>query len=675
MDNFRCRTDVHFANNNPTYPVSHNMGRSPSEQMTTTDQIGRVLAGRYRLEVELGHGTSAQVWRAFDQRLTRTVAVKLLHPGLVGDEEFLRRFRTEARLVAQLNHRHVLRVFDWGEEPDGPFLVGEYLAGGSLRDVYNRTGRLEIAQAVSIGIAASHGLAYAHRRGLVHRDIKPANLLFDEEGEVRIADFGLARALAEAAWTEPGGAVLGTARYASPEQASGMALDGRSDVYSLALVLYEAVTGHVPFSADTVLATLQARVGQRLPPARPLGALYPLLAEAAMPDPLARLQAGEFALELELLAGSLERPEPLAIAREKTADRRPPSFAPRQERLDWPLTGDEKFDESRGSIGIEDPTLRPDDTVVAAARPVWQEFDEAPARRPRRALRIAIPLLMLVVAAAGALTAYKLEFARDRVPSLVGLSSVKADAELHQAGLVVQDAPSTYSLTVPAGSVVSERPLPGTSLRHGSVVAVTLSRGPSPVVIPESLAGQRLRVAEERLTAVHLGHTVARSYSETVPNGVVLSAAPSSGTLNYGSRVALTVSRGPSPRTVPAGLVGTPWTSVSSTLSGLKLIPAENLVYSSTVASGVVMSTNPVSSTTGLKVGTHVEVTVSRGPQYVAVPAVASEGLATAVAQLRALGLTVSEVIGPPFATTAVTTNPAPGTSVAIGSAVTVYAS
>ena len=186
-----------------------------------TDSIGRVLGKRYRLLSALGTGASAHVFLAEDVSLQRLVAVKVLQPGLATDNAFLKRFRAEARSVASLNHPHVLRVFDWGEDTDGPYLVLEYLGGGSLRDLLDRDVRLTHSQAAQLGAEVAQGLAYAHVRGLVHRDIKPANLLFDEESRVRVADFGVARALAEAAWTEPAGAMVGTARYISPEAAEG----------------------------------------------------------------------------------------------------------------------------------------------------------------------------------------------------------------------------------------------------------------------------------------------------------------------------------------------------------------------------------------------------------------------------------------------------------------------
>ncbi len=170
------------------------------------------------------------------------------------------RFRAEARVAASLRHPNILQVYDWGYDDGAPYLVMELLEGGSLRALLDRGHLLSPAQAAGLGADVARALDYAHRRGLVHRDIKPANLIFDDEGRITVADFGLARALAEASWTEPVGAVVGTARYAAPEAVRGESLDTRADVYSLALVLIEAITGSVPFVADTTLATLLGRV-------------------------------------------------------------------------------------------------------------------------------------------------------------------------------------------------------------------------------------------------------------------------------------------------------------------------------------------------------------------------------------------------------------------------------
>jgi len=278
------------------------------------DQVGRVVGGRYRLLAPVGTGASADVYVADDVTLRRRVAVKVLHDALAGDEAFLRRFRAEAQTVASLRHPNIMGVFDWGEERDGPFLVLEYLGGGSLRDLLDRGSRVSISQAVLVGLEAARGLDYAHRRGLIHRDVKPANLLFDDEGRLAIADFGIARALAEATWTEPVGAVVGTVRYASPEQARGNSVDGRADVYALALVLVEAVTGAVPFAADTTIATLMGRLDRPIPVWPGIGALAPAIEAAGAPSPGQRVDAAGLVRLLESATRHLPRPTPLPLA-------------------------------------------------------------------------------------------------------------------------------------------------------------------------------------------------------------------------------------------------------------------------------------------------------------------------------------------------------------------------
>ena len=255
-----------------------------------TDQIGRVLSGRYRLIAPIGTGASAQVYLADDVRLRRRVAVKVLHAALAEDDAFLRRFRAEAQAAAALNHPQHRRGLRLGRRRRRARTSSPSTsAAAACAAVLDRGVRLTPSQALMVGLEATRALDYAHRRGFVHRDIKPANLLFGDDGRLRIADFGLARALAEAAWTEPQGAVLGTARYASPEQAQGQPVDGKADVYSLGLVLIECVTGTVPFAADTTIATLMARVGK---PVEVPEALGPLRKRARAGRPARRRPTG-----------------------------------------------------------------------------------------------------------------------------------------------------------------------------------------------------------------------------------------------------------------------------------------------------------------------------------------------------------------------------------------------
>ena len=265
-----------------------------------SDLAGRVLAGRYLLHSAIGTGASGRVYLAEDTRLRRRVAVKILHAALAEDTAFLRRFRAEAQVAASLHHPHIVTVHDWGED-DVPFMVLELLEGGSLRSILDQETNLSVPQAARVGRDVASALEYAHVRGILHRDIKPANLLFDEHGIVRVADFGLARALAEASWTEPSGAVFGTARYASPEQAMGVQLDARSDLYSLSLVLIEAVTGKVPFAADTTIGMLTARTQRPVTAPPELGPLGPVVERAG------RIDVGERYPDAATMRVALER--------------------------------------------------------------------------------------------------------------------------------------------------------------------------------------------------------------------------------------------------------------------------------------------------------------------------------------------------------------------------------
>lgn len=663
---------------------------------TSTEQRGRVVAGRYRLATLLGSGASAQVFLAEDVRLARSVAVKLLHPGLAGDQGFLRRFRVEAQAAASLNHPNVLSVFDWGEEPDGPFLVLEYLEGGSLRDLLDTGYRLSPAQAALVGSEAAHGLAYAHRRGFVHRDIKPANLLFDSEGRLRIADFGLARAAAEASWTEPMGAVLGTARYASPEQASGRALDDRSDVYGLGLVLYEALTGRVPFAADTTLATLTARIGARLPPASDLGPLAPVLAAATIPEPFARLDAAAMAVELALLGRGLPEPEPLPLRSSGSPTGRPDS-----DPTEIGLRGDEgagygpsTAEDVLGGAGVgrqaaarparEGSRGRPEDLRAAprgageaslpAARATRSrgrdERRESRGRRRRGVFRLALVVLVafVVAGAAGGLGVWRYLAYAHVVPDLVHLSEQQAAGQAARAGLHLSVTERRYSEVVPSGAVLAQSLANGSHVGAGTFLDVVVSLGPAPVGIP-SLAGDTEPQAFRALERAHLGHSLRQSYSLSVPRGTVIAWSPSSGLVRRRTPIVVVVSLGPRPEVIPATVDGESWSTASAALSALGLDPVEAEAHSFSVPEAEVISTSPPAGRTELQ-GHAITVTVSLGPPMVKVPPVVGESLAIAKATLAGDGLKVA-VIGLPFAQVVLGTSIPPGTSVVVGTSIT----
>jgi len=301
---------------------------------STSSETGRELGGRYRLVAPVGVETSARVYLAVDSQQQRQVAVKVFY-ATGEDETFLRELHAEARVAGALKHPNIVSVLDWGEDRQADqvmaFLVTEYLAGGSLRAMIDHGVRLTPSQGLEVGLAGARALAFAHRRGLVHRDVKPANLLFDDHGRPRLADFGVARVLAEASRTEPSGSLGGAARYSSPEAALGRRLDGAADVYALALVVVEAVTGGVPALGDTTAATLALRTGGDVmldPDAA--GAVGPLrvpLERALRLDPTDRPDAAELEIALLATAELLPRPEALPLVPIRIQDRSGPSSA------------------------------------------------------------------------------------------------------------------------------------------------------------------------------------------------------------------------------------------------------------------------------------------------------------------------------------------------------------
>jgi beta-lactam-binding protein with PASTA domain/serine/threonine protein kinase len=620
----------------------------------STDQIGRVLSGRYRLIAGVGTGASAQVFLADDVRLKRRVAVKVLHEGLADDESFLRRFRAEAQAAAALNHPNIVAVYDWGEDDGTPYLVTEYLGGGTLRTMLDRGSRLSPSQALLVGLQATRALDYAHRRGFVHRDVKPANLLFGEDGRLRIADFGLARALAEAAWTEPQGAVLGTARYASPEQAQGEAVDGRADVYSLGLVLIESVTGTVPFAADTTIATLMARVGRPVEVPEAMGPLRRALERAGAPVAADRPDASELGVALMATANELPRPEPLTLA------------------VGEPTIAGVVLDDE-----VTNLTRSPDDgdldlTVgLDAIDDLPEEWEEDRHRRRWPWVVLAI----LLAAAIGGGAAWYWNDARTpsfEVPRLLNLSEQRAREAVSQYGWRIETVEERKDGSEP-GTVLATDPPPGESLREGGTLELTISLGNTLARVPQDLVGKPLAEAQAALQQAG-GFTVAvtQQFDETVPADTVIALGPDvPAEVPKGGEVALVVSQGPEPRKVPDGMSGGTFEEAKAKLEAVGLKAKKVDEFHDTITPGKVISSRPGPGTEVPR-DSEVEVLVSKGPDVVKVPSVSGLTLDQATAAIERAGLTVGEVFGPangrPF-----DTNPSPGTTVKRGTTVDIY--
>lgn len=683
---------------------------------------GTVLGGRYRLVAPVGVGVSSKVYLAVDAQLRRRVAVKVLHEALTEDQVFLRRFREEARRAAALNHPSILAVYDWGEDRDGeamvPYLVTEYLAGGSLRSMLDRGNLLTPSQALMVGLEATRALAHAHERGLVHRDVKPGNLLFDDGGHVRLADFGLAKALAEASWTEPAGSSLGTVRYASPEQVLGQRLDGRSDVYSLALVLAEAVSGRVPLLADTAAGTMGLRTRQDVELPMEFGRLRSPLLRAASRDRDERSDAGE--LEIGLLAAATEMPRPHALALVPTLgpDERTGELYPSEAGAGLTILGvADPEDDAAGTPGDAAPEDLPgagDVPAVGAGdeEPSWgggndSVFERTPiavadehaalvssrpesfgrvepllpsdaggvgqggagrggAGRGARRARWVIPVLVLLLVGGGAGWWFLLRTPTHDVPDWIGQQFEEVRSEVSDNGWDLGDEELVRRDGTEAGEVVAQDPSPGISLAEGETVLLTVSLGPTLVGMPQVVGTAEADAIEQLSAAGLVVGTTTTAFDESVPAGSVVSATAAAGfegpdaegQIAKETPIDLVVSDGPAPRVVPEALVGAALADAQAALEAVQLVAEVQEQYDEAVPRGVVVSAGAEPGTEVAR-DSAVALVVSLGPAPIPVPDVSGQSGSAAAAALETAGFVVSGIEGSPTGVVLATDPPA----------------
>ena len=596
---------------------------------------GRMLGGRYRLGGVIGTGGSGTVYLADDLSLGRQVAVKVLHSSLVGDEAFVERFRSEARLVASLADPHVVAIYDWGVDGQA-YLVTEYLGGGSLRSILSSGRTLTPSQMLMVALEACRALDHAHRQGIVHRDVKPANLLFGQDARLRIADFGLAEALTGTVSRElfGGGGVIGTARYASPEQAQGRPLDGRSDVYALALCMVEGVTGHLPFVADTIADTLAARVGRDVPIPDALGPLVPVVASAGTAEVENRPTAREMGRLLLDVAGRMSRPEPL------------PLVGPGEVGA-APMPGEAEH--GAPSVFVDPGPTTLAHSPVESHSPVQPHVPAAgsqPRRRRRRWRGVLVAVALLVGAVVGG--SFLLSAGRTTtraVPALVNTSGNSARSLLVELGWLVEERYDRRDGSL-EGQVLSMQPPGGTRLEAGETVVLVVSLGPARLPVPDDLVGVSVEEAGRRLEAAGLAlGTVSSEKDETVATGLVLSVATVDEAVPQGSEVDLVVSGGPLPRVVPKGLVGLMPADVVAELIALRLAPTMGEEHDEWMAAGRVSRIEPVGGTR-IQVNDDVRVVVSLGAEPRSVPSLEGLSLVAAESRLAASGFRTVVVEG-----------------------------
>ncbi|MEU9594345.1 Stk1 family PASTA domain-containing Ser/Thr kinase [Streptomyces sp. NPDC048193] len=615
--------------------------------MDTTLQdplVGQVLDGRYRVEARIAVGGMATVYRAVDTRLDRVLALKVMHPTLATDAIFVERFIREAKSVARLDHPNVVQVFDQGAEGAYVYLAMEYIAGCTLRDVLRERGALQPRAALDILEPVLAALGAAHRAGFVHRDMKPENVLIGDDGRVKVADFGLVRAVNTV--TSTTGSVLGTVSYLAPEQIEHGAADPRVDVYACGVVLYEMLTGGKPHDGDSPAQILYKHLHEDVPPpsAAVPGMAYALddlVASATARTPevrphdavalLAQAREARAALSAEQL--DAVPPQALAADHDNAEDRT--SVIPRALTVPRPLPVNEDEDGVPAGEATADGVHR---TSRFTAPP-------PPPRRRRPQVRrgpLAIVVAVLLVLGAGTGFWYINSGQFTKVPPLLSKTRAQAEDRLEEAGLDVGTVKHAYSDTVERGTVISTDPGVGTRIRKNDSVSFTISDGPDTVELPD-VQGYKLDRARTVLEDEGLEPgMVTREFSDDVPRGFVISTDPKTGTeVRAGSAVALVVSKG-RPIDVP-DVTGDDLADARAELedAGLKVKVATEQVTSE-YDKGQVARQTPDPGSRAAE-GDTVTLTVSKGPEMIEVPDVTGDSVDDAKRKLEDAGFGVKE--------------------------------
>lgn len=631
---------------------------------------GHHLVGRYRIQALLGVGQTAEVYVAQDLSLQRTVVVKVLLPRLAEHEDVRRAFRDRIVRAATLSHPHLARVYDGGQESGAIFMISEYLSGGTLEDVLASGRTLSVDDGARLGRDVANALAYVHANGFVHGSLSPSKLLFDDEGRVRVSDIALA-GLGDA-YRERFS--LDDVRYLSPEQAIGDPPDAKSDVYALALIIFEAVTGTTAFDGLTPEAVLRARISSSLPVRPELGTLDMLLAQAAVPDAQLRLDAEQFSSRLN---GVVSDTAPLTVAPVRGEIPLLQSFTPATPRNSIgfrppstdQITGATTAVSRVGARATGPAHARNDNDWVPPVttnaggprRTAPRGLDQIEYGRPprRRQLAFATAALLLVLIAIGGGVAWKLGLFNqtNTVPSLVGVNftvlqnpSNPLTSQMKTDGFTVSANHHTSSASIKKNDIISQSPVAGTKAKSGQVILVTLSDGPLLVRVPTNLVGEDCASATTQLLALKLtGQCPSRA------------AVPSS--VTPAGKIARVLYRGKAvPATVPAHSVlilslstGSPVTTTTTTT------PA-----TTTTVAGTTTTTSTSTTTT----------TTSNQP-LVTMPNVVGMDEAQVYAAMKRAGL-YYDTVGPgsgtkPTWTSVVSEVPAPGTKIKKLSTVTLH--
>ena len=616
------------------------------------DLAGRLISSRYLVQSLVASGGMASVYRARDSVLEREVALKIIHPHLATDKSFVEKFHREAKMAAKLSHPNLVNVFDQGTDGEITFLVMEFVPGITLRDAMNDFGLLDASRTLEIIEPLTAGLAAAHSAGILHRDLKPENIFLDDNGNVKLGDFGLARAITQHTET---GSVVGTVAYLSPELVTRGQADARSDIYSLGVMIFEMLTGRQPFEGEQAVQIAYQHANDRIPaPSSVKPGVPPLLDEivlwATARNPKDRPANARELLPVinrarsDLARGLTTNLEDIA----KTA------------RANW----DEDF------VALDGATEVIDEQLLGQLE-YRSEIATKLTKANRRTGRLLVLFTFLAVFASAGSGWW---FATGpggaaSVPELSGRSLQVAIAALEPIGLKVLQE-QEHSLLVPIGFVTRTDPPAGSQVSKQSEITVFVSLGPKQVLVPE-VPDANLSEAQALLTASELEPGAVTSFFSTVAAGKVIAFSLPSGTeTNQGTVIDIQISLGELP-----GVRNNGAEQAKQELQALGVVVTESLVFSDEVSKGLVVAVVPESDP--LKEGGSVRLDVSKGPEFATLPNMVGETVAAAKRALEALGLAVTvdtDQLTSSYGVVKVARqSPAPGQKVRVGSTVTVY--